>query len=328
MREELPPTVVAKPAPHAPSPAPRPTPPVPRPPSPAPRPTPPVPRPSLSFREIVAMQTLLDRHNLSCNCADGVIGPRTQAALTAFQERSGLPATGEPDGATLAKLGSLDAVFTTHVVTTQEVAGLAPVPRTWLGKSQVPRLGFETVLETVAEEYHAAQKAIVELNPGVPWPNPPAGTLVTVPNPRPVEVEPTTRLTISLGRKLVRAYRADGQLIAQFPCSIAKDKSKRPIGEITVANCAADPNYTLDPAVFLEDAEVQALGRKLLIPPGPNNPVGVAWISLSLPGYGIHGTAKPEDIGETESHGCFRLANWNAKKLLEMISIGMPVVVE
>jgi lipoprotein-anchoring transpeptidase ErfK/SrfK len=53
--------------------------------------------------------------------------------------------------------------------------------------------------------------------------------------------------------------------------------------------------------------------------------VGVAWIGLSLPGYGIHGTPKPQDIGKTQSHGCFRLANWNARKLLGMIQIGMPV---
>mgnify|MGYP001766123261 CR=1 FL=1 len=274
------------------------------------------------------MQTLLDRQNLSCNCADGRIGSRTRSAIEAFQARNRLPATGEADEATLSKLGPLDAVYTTHVVTTQEVAALTPIPRTWLGKSKMPGLGYETVLETLAEEYHAAEKAIVELNPGVVWPNPPPGTAVTVPNPPPCDVEPATRLAIRLGQKLVRAYRADGALVAQFPCSIAKDKSKRPVGEIAVANCAANPNYTLDPAVFLEDAEVQAHGRKLLIPPGPNNPVGVAWISLSLPGYGIHGTPKPEDIGRTESHGCFRLANWNAEKLLKMISIGMPVTIE
>ncbi|MCX7887857.1 MAG: L,D-transpeptidase, partial [Verrucomicrobiae bacterium] len=64
---------------------------------------------------------------------------------------------------------------------------------------------------------------------------------------------------------------------------------------------------------------------KLIIPPGPNNPVGTAWIGLSKPGYGIHGTPHPEDIGRTESHGCFRLANWNAERLARIIEIGTPV---
>ena len=57
------------------------------------------------------------------------------------------------------------------------------------------------------------------------------------------------------------------------------------------------------------------------------------WLSLgkddgSIQGYGIHGTPKPEDIGKTESHGCFRLANWNAERLAKMISVGTPVFVE
>ena len=66
----------------------------------------------------------------------------------------------------------------------------------------------------------------------------------------------------------------------------------------------------------------------LLIPPGPNNPVGVAWMGLDRPGYGIHGTPEPEHVGRTESHGCFRLANWDALTLVELVQVGMPVSVE
>jgi lipoprotein-anchoring transpeptidase ErfK/SrfK len=91
---------------------------------------------------------------------------------------------------------------------------------------------------------------------------------------------------------------------------------------------APNPNYTFDPAVFPESPEARALGRKLILPPGPNNPVGVAWIGLDKSGYGIHGTPKPEDVGRTESHGCFRLANWNAELLLKMVGVGTPVLVE
>lgn len=31
--------------------------------------------------------------------------------------------------------------------------------------------------------------------------------------------------------------------------------------------------------------------------PGPNSPVGVVWMALSKPHYGIHGTSEPETIG-------------------------------
>jgi lipoprotein-anchoring transpeptidase ErfK/SrfK len=282
----------------------------------------------MPFRDAVALQTLLDRQNFSCNCADGVIGQKTRQALRAWQAMNDLPVTGKPDEFTLGRLGPLDAAFTTHTVSAEEIAALTPVPKTWWGKSQAPRLGYETVLETVAEEYHASGEAIRKLNPDAPWPNPPAGTSLVVPNPRPFKTPPAATLTIFIGEKLIRATDGDGRLIAQFPCSIAKDKEKLPAGDLTIVNCASDPTYTLDPAVFLEDKEVQALGKRLLIPAGPNNPVGIAWITLSQSGYGIHGTPRPEDIGKTGSHGCFRLANWNAGKLLRMIRIGMPVRVE
>jgi len=90
----------------------------------------------------------------------------------------------------------------------------------------------------------------------------------------------------------------------------------------------SDPNYTFDPEVFPESAEARQLGRKLILPPGPNNPVGVAWIGLNLPGYGIHGTPDPEKVGRTESHGCFRLANWDAYTLLAHTWIGLAVSIE
>jgi lipoprotein-anchoring transpeptidase ErfK/SrfK len=53
--------------------------------------------------------------------------------------------------------------------------------------------------------------------------------------------------------------------------------------------------------------------------------VGVCWIALNMPGYGMHGTPRPEQIGKTGSHGCFRLANWDAARLGKMITPGIVV---
>ena len=305
-----------------------------RPPPLAPAPPPPVPPAGpLTFRRIIALQTLLDRQNFSCNCADGRIGSRTRAALRAWQEAHGVPVTGEADAATLAKLGPLDSLFTTYTVTAADHAALVTLPKTWLGKSQMQRLGYATILETVAERGHATQQAIRDLNPGVTaWPDPPAGTALTLPDPGPEangggDVH-AARVRISISRKLVRAYDGAGLLIAQFPCSIARDPKKREPCDISVVALAPDPNYSFDPALFSEDPESATLKTKLIIPPGPRNPVGSAWVGLSKTGYGIHGTPHPEDIGKTESHGCFRLANWNARKLLHLVEIGTPVTVE
>nr|MDQ3323971.1 L,D-transpeptidase [Acidobacteriota bacterium] len=111
----------------------------------------------------------------------------------------------------------------------------------------------------------------------------------------------------------------------QFPCTIAASKAKIPDGELKVENFAKDPNYTFNPENFPESPAARKIGKNLIIPPGANNPVGVVWIGLSKPGYGMHGTPEPEAIGQAASHGCFRLTNWDALTILEMTAAGMPV---
>jgi lipoprotein-anchoring transpeptidase ErfK/SrfK len=62
------------------------------------------------------------------------------------------------------------------------------------------------------------------------------------------------------------------------------------------------------------------------IRPGPNNPVGVAWIDLTKEHYGIHGTPEPSAVGHTQSHGCVRMTNWDVLRVLEWAKPGTPVV--
>jgi lipoprotein-anchoring transpeptidase ErfK/SrfK len=58
------------------------------------------------------------------------------------------------------------------------------------------------------------------------------------------------------------------------------------------------------------------------LPPGPNGPVGVAWLDLTKDHYGIHGTSEPQTIGKTQSHGCLRLTNWDVMRLSRMMKPG------
>ena len=63
------------------------------------------------------------------------------------------------------------------------------------------------------------------------------------------------------------------------------------------------------------------------IPPGPNNPVGILWMGLNKPGIGIHGTNNPETIGRAGSHGCIRMANWDAARIKDLVTIGNVVTI-
>jgi lipoprotein-anchoring transpeptidase ErfK/SrfK len=283
------------------------------------------PRPVQNLFE--AQLALVDQ-GISSGSLDGLTGSQTRAALAAFQRSQHLPPTGELDALTKEQLQLGESPYTTYTITADDLARLQPIASTWLGKSQQTALDYENILELVAEKSFAHPNFLRRLNPGVNWTNITAGTTVQVPNA--AYPEPDNKaafLLIHLSGKTLEAFDADTNLLAHFPCSIARRVEKRPVGELHVAVVAPHPNYTFDPDVFPESPEAQALKRKLILPPGPNNPVGVAWIGLDKPGYGIHGTPRPEEVGRTESHGCFRLANWNAEYLLRLVTVGTPVYV-
>ena len=269
------------------------------------------------------------RRGISSGSLDGLMGPQTRAAFCAFQQMEGLPVTGELDPTTLEHLQLTAPPYATYTVTSNDMARLQPLSASWLGKSQQSALEYETILELVAERSHAHPKLIRRLNPYTDWTNVVAGTALQVPDAACPEANTKAAVAIiSLSGKTLRAFDANTNLLVHFPCSIAQRVEKRPVGELHVAAIAPNPNYTFDPDVFPESAEARELKTKLILPPGPNNPVGVAWISLDKPGYGIHGTPSPEQVGRTESHGCFRLANWNAEYLIKLVWVGMPVYVE
>lgn len=290
-------------------------------------PTPIPAAPSVMDEEFLKLQILMDRDNFSPGCLDGRLGHQSGVALRAWQKSRGYPVTGEFDEGMRALAAGAGDLFTSHVVTPTDYDGLAPVPRTWRAKAEAVAMAHETVQERLAEYYHLSQRALKELNPAAAWPNPAVGTSLRVPKVAPYPKSLAARIEIHLVGKYMQVFDYSDKLIAHFPCSIARDKEKRPVGELHIENAAENPNYTFKPELFAEDPEAATIQRRLVIPPGPNNPVGVAWLSLDRPGYGIHGAPRPEDIGRTESHGCFRLANWNARKLLGLVSIGIPVMV-
>lgn len=312
-------------APAPASPRSRPLPPHPKPPHRAP-PVATVPRASIDV--LFAVQTRLDRHHFSTGGIDGRWGPKSEKALAAWQHMKHQSGTGQLDDAVIASLGDTNGILTTYTVTAADHASLTPHPSSWLERSKMERMGHVTIEELVAEKFHLYRAALRRLNPNIPWPDPPAGVMLTVPDVRSRALPRLSRLEIRLGEKTLRAYDEEGNLAAQFPCSIASSKAKRPEGEtLHVVVWAENPDYTFDPELFSDSPEAATIGKRLIIPPGPNNPVGVAWIGLDRPGYGIHGTPSPEAISHTESHGCFRLTNWDAFKLVRAVRTDLPVAV-
>lgn len=284
-------------------------------------------RPVTSWLEA---QIELAHRGFSSGAIDGIGGAQSAAALRAFQEREKLAPSGALDAPTREKLLLYAEPLTTLTLTADDCARLQPLSDTWLGKSAQSALDYETALELIAERVHASPNLVKRLNPTIDWSGPILpGTVCMVPALSLVKISGiAARLHVKLAERVLQVRDAEDRLLAHFPVSIARKVEKRPVGELHVTVAIANPDYTFDPAVFPESEEAQQLGRKLILPPGPNNPVGLAWIGLDRAGYGIHGTPKPEQVGRTESHGCFRLANWDAQTLLPLVWVGLTVVVD
>jgi lipoprotein-anchoring transpeptidase ErfK/SrfK len=276
-------------------------------------------------------QTLLARAGFSPGLIDNRPGPRTRAALEHYQAARGLAVTGQLDAATLAALAERDALAAgdewtrPYTITPADEALITgPIPEDWNQRARLELSGYADMGELLAERGWCSPDLVRALNPGVEPAALRAGAVVRLPDVRAPALPRLASLRIDLTNRRLLGLGERGQVLALMPCSIARSAEKRPVGVLRVRVVVTDPDYTFDPAAW---PEVDHVSRPLRIAPGPRNPVGLAWIGLDRPGYGIHGTPRPQDIGRTGSHGCFRLTNWDAVRLAHAVRPGTPVEV-
>lgn len=285
------------------------------------------------FAADLAWQIALDGARFSPGILDGSHGRKGDIALADYAAACGLDLKKPEDAATLKAQLGVDPAHATapYTVGAADLAEVGPLSEDWNERAKLDKLRYPTLHEMLAEKFHCTQALLQRLNPGVKFGNLKTGAVIQAPNLRPfpgqgplpmVKLPVAAYLRITPAEKTLRAFDAQGKQLALFHCSVAKDKEKIPDRNAVIKTMASPPDYAFDPAGWPEVTNVK---RKLMVAPGPRNPVGLAWIGLDLPGYGIHGNPKPELIGKTGSHGCFRLTNWDALALFSMAKVGMKV---
>lgn len=289
-------------------------------------PKPPLGRPISGNTEL---QIALSREGFSPGSIDGKLGGQTKQALAAYQQANGLDETGVFDETTAGKLRIFDPVFAQIELAQRDFNKVAPKPQSWIERGQVDAMHYNSILEMVAEHAQTDPDFVKALNPSLNWHALRSGDRITVPHLPPFRIKTEIQyVRIQLSSRTLQAFDGNDQLRFHCPVSIARRVDKRPSGQLAVKVLVEDPNYTFNPAILSTTAAREGITQKFIIQPGPNNPVGSVWIGLNLPSYGMHGTPEPEKVGRTESSGCFRLANWNAKTLVKAVWGGMPVHVD
>lgn len=270
----------------------------------------------------VKLQVLLDRAAVSVSIIDGVKGGMTESALKAYEARMGLPVDGLLDAEVWDKLGGndIDVYMKQYTITDADVSGLsAPLPRDYGELAKLDRMGYTSVTEKLAERFHMSEDFLKLVNPGAGFY---AGETIVVVEPGEKAVGQVTKIVIDKSDRRLRAWDAAGTEIANYPVAVGSSGTPSPSGHMTVEAVALEPTYHYNPSVNFKQGDND---KPLTLPPGPNGPVGLVWIDLSKPTYGIHGTPEPASLFTAHSHGCVRMANWDAQELASLVSAGVVV---
>jgi len=297
---------------------------------------------------VLQVQVILDHLGFAPGVLDGKKGQSLVAALKGFQEARGLPRTGLIDQATSAALDRYRGwrAVRTLRLSADSLAGpfVNPLPKKPEDQAKLAALGYASVMEKLAEMFHTTPAVLLALNgrgtplePGAPvvFPNAlptsrgydaklPADWRKTLNDLNVDAVQPQgAKVVVDKSDQVLRVLDADDHLVAQFSATMGSEHDPLPIGRWKIQGFSYNPKFHYNPDLFW-DAKTGA--KAATLPPGPNGPVGVIWIDLSKPHYGIHGTPEPSTIGRAESHGCIRLTNWDAARLSLMIKPGTPAV--
>jgi lipoprotein-anchoring transpeptidase ErfK/SrfK len=196
----------------------------------APRQRPAAEKPAARTRSPIDLDTLqlqvaLDREGFSTGAIDGQAGGNTKKALAAYQARKGgMPPVDLP-------------AVTTYTITQADTEGpfVPAIPADLAEQAALPSLGYTSMVEAIAERYHATPLLIQRLNPDTRFA---AGEQIQVPNVEPF-VAPVEKPEMS-----PEARAAD----KQARDAARKEAAARPAGTTgrgTRSSSAPQPNTVL-----------------------------------------------------------------------------------
>jgi lipoprotein-anchoring transpeptidase ErfK/SrfK len=289
------------------------------------------------INEILAAQVALDRSGFSPGEIDGKAGRNVQRALAAFQQSHQLPATGQMDDRSWKELTSAGGdvpPLVEYAITDADVVGpfTPDIPPKLPDQAALDALNFRTPLEALAERFHSSPALLQQLNPAAMFQR--AGERLMVPNVTSTSgasaasaaaPSPGADVTVVVTKSTSALTIEDpsGRILFHAPVTSGSTHDPLPIGTWKVNGVERNPKFHYNPDLFWD---AKPGDRKATLQPGPNNPVGIVWIDLSKPHYGIHGTPEPSNIGHVESHGCVRLTNWDADRVARWVKPGTKVV--
>jgi lipoprotein-anchoring transpeptidase ErfK/SrfK len=307
--------------------------------------------------DALRLQIFLDQSKFGPGIIDAKPGLFTELAVKSWNEVNGHPIDDWVQVNTAARKAVPNPLAVALVPDFAKDWVDADLPTKVSLQAKKKRMSYRSLAEFMSERYHCDIPYLVELNGSPKINNLKARDSIIVPNVEPFHIEALTgagykadiamsqrHVVVDTKANQVRIFEAapaalviaepggttvtpvstpNRGLIASFPITPGQPKFIK-FGTWEVRNSVELPHWRYDQQL-LDTGKRSADSEALEIPPGPNSPVGVFWCGLTKPGIGLHGTPNPETIGRARSHGCIRMANWDAVRLPTLIRPGTTV---
>lgn len=277
--------------------------------------------------DILKLQIFLDFHGYSPGEIDGRWGYNTERALYVYQRNNGMTQTGQLDDKMMQRLNAFqDGYLLEYTLAPDDIDGpYTVIPRTYPEQAKLKWLPYESKTEEIAEKFHMSQTLLRKLNPGMDLDQAqPGQTILAINTVGGIDDKrgKVNVIKISKNNKWIEAYDSEGRFMFYYPTTLGSKYDELRLGSWKVATKQVNPPFKYQPKLFwdVDDGE-----KEEMIPPGPNSPVGNVWIGTTMPHVGIHGTPNPENISKNTSHGCIRLANWDARQLFNRVEVGTKI---
>ncbi len=291
--------------------------------------------PNYNEETATRLQIFLDNNDFGPGKIDGRMGEFFRKALVSFKHAHAQFETGVVDQ---WMLDQVPQTFTTYVIKGDDLAFVGELPSDHPSQAKLKFLPYTSLLEFVAERFHSAEDYIRKINHDrdLDCDHLEVGDELKVPNVLPFEIEKVKemqmkpnkafaarKIYVDTKERLLEVFEND-QLVCVFPITPGSTSLPAPVGTWKIVGAATWPWFRYDEGMLNYGVRTEEFYN---LPPGPNNLVGVVWMGLDKPGIGMHGTNNPETIGRAASHGCVRLANWDAIRVKDLVSVGNTVII-
>jgi L,D-transpeptidase ErfK/SrfK len=189
---------------------------------------------------------------------------------------------------------------------------------------------YDDTLYEIARRFSLGSEEVVRVNPGMdPW-LPGTDRNIVIPGQRVLPSGPREGIVVNLPEHRLYYYpktpAGKPRVVYTYPVSIGKMDWHTPLGRTTIVQKREKPSWTPPESVRQEHLANGEPPLPAVVPPGPDNPLGLYAMRLGLGGsYLIHGTNNAIAVGMAVTHGCIRMYPEDIEELFPMVPVGTPV---